>query len=122
MTHFQAQPPHFLRIEPFSHLSLAGAAHTSQALIHQLYERLTSVACNLEAAVRWLERDVPDIAQARAALSDTLAAARDLVAVSAALSVQCAAPSSTPPASVSPISARRERVVAEPPSPLYQVQ
>lgn len=86
MSRFQAQPEQPMQASSFalSHLDAPDQAYTAQ--VHELYDGLTSIACNLEAAARWLSREQPDIAEAQVALADLVAAAAEVIQTCAALS------------------------------------
>ncbi len=55
------------------------------AVVHELRQPLASMLCNIQASIRWLDRDEPQVAEALQGLKDSAELARQMGQISSAL-------------------------------------
>lgn len=65
---------------PESHAACAVAA-----VVHELRQPLSSMLCNIQASIRWLDRDEPEVGEALRGLRDSAMLARQMSQISSAL-------------------------------------
>lgn len=68
--------------------SLGPESHTAcavAAVVHELRQPLSSMLCNIQASIRWLDRDEPQVPEALRGLRDCAMLARQMSQISSAL-------------------------------------
>lgn len=81
--HRAAPPGVNLTDRPLAHNTHAGSAVA--AVVHELRQPLASMLCNIQASIRWLDRDEPQVAEALQGLKDSAELARQMGQISSAL-------------------------------------